>query len=235
MELIEIDGSYGEGGGQILRTAVAFSIILGRPVRVTKVRAGRNNPGLRPQHASVLKILGELCGGRLEGGEFGSTAIAFYPGVVEASSMKVDMGTAASITLVLQAVVPATSLSGSSLELELVGGTDVPWSPTFDYFANVVHKAFWDFGIRFEVTASRRGYYPRGGGRVKTVIEPCVSLKPVVLVARPSADVVRIRSRCGRLPVHVAVRQLDAASNFLEKSGIAVKERVHSEEQADSP
>src|SRR3989442_11958203 len=119
MELLEIDGSFGEGGGQILRTAVAFSIILGRPVRVTKVRAGRNNPGLRPQHASALKILREVCGGRLEGGEVGSTTVTFYPGVVEASSMKVDMGTAASITLVLQAVVPATSPSGTSLEADL--------------------------------------------------------------------------------------------------------------------
>ena len=109
MELLEIDGSYGEGGGQILRTAVAFSVILGRPVRVTKVRAGRNNPGLRPQHTSALKILRDVCSGRLEGGEVGSTTITFYPGVVEALSMKVDLGTAASITLVLQAVVPAAS------------------------------------------------------------------------------------------------------------------------------
>src|SRR2546422_3997 len=235
MELLEIDGSYGEGGGQILRTAIAFSIILGRPVRVIKVRAGRNNPGLRPQHASVLKILREVCGGRLEGGEVGSTAITFYPGVVEASSMKVDMGTAASITLVLQAVVPATSLSGSSLELELVGGTDVPWSPTFDYFANVVIPALKLIGIGCRAEASKRGYYPKGGGAVKATVEPCKQVAPLELAERGSNPPASVVSRCGRLPAHVAERQSQAAQSYLHGQGIEVESASASQVVSDSP
>src|SRR3989442_15228061 len=225
MELLEIDVSYGEGGGQILRTAVAFSIILGRPVRVIKVRAGRNNPGLRPQHASVLKILREVCGGRLEGGEVGSTPITFYPGVVEASSMKVDMGTAASITLVLQAVVPAASLSGSSLDLELVGGTDVPWSPTFDYFTNVVLPALKLIGVRCRAEASKRGYYPKGGGAVKASVEPCEEVAPLRHTQRganPPASV-GVGSRGGGLPAQAADRQSQAPQPHLRGEGIEVE------------
>jgi len=235
MELLEIDGSYGEGGGQILRTAVAFSIILGRPVRVTKVRAGRNNPGLRPQHASSLKILREVCGGRLEGGEVGSTAITFYPGVVEASSMKLDMGTAASITLVLQAVVPAASLSGSSLELELVGGTDVPWSPTFDYFASVVVPALKLTGVVCRAEASKRGYYPKGGGAVKATVEPCRRIAALELVARGSDPPASIVSRCGRLPAHVAERQSQAAQSHLRGQGIELEGASSLQVVSDSP
>src|SRR5712691_10723149 len=147
MEPLEIDGSYGEGGGQILRTAVAFSIILGMPIRVSRIREGRENPGLRQQHVSVLRILREVCDGRLEGADLGSSTITFSPGVVEAMSMKTDLRTAASITVVLQAVVPAASLSGSSLEIRLDGGTDVPWSPTLDYFAIVVVPALRLMGV----------------------------------------------------------------------------------------
>ena len=235
MELLEIDGSYGEGGGQILRTAVAFSIILGRPVRVTKVRAGRNNPGLRPQHASALKILRDVCSGRLEGGEVGSTTVTFHPGVVEASSMKVDLGTAASITLVLQAVVPAASLSGSSLDLELVGGTDVPWSPTFDYFANVVVHALELIGIRCRSEASKRGYYPKGGGVVMAYVEPCRQVAPLELAERGSNPPGSVVSRCGRLPAHVAERQSQAAQSYLHGQGIEVESASASQVVSDSP
>jgi len=235
MELLEIDGSHGEGGGQILRAAVAFSIILGRPVRVTKVRAGRSNPGLRPQHASALKILREVCGGRLEGGEVGSSAITFHPGVVEASTMKVDLATAASITLVLQAVVPASSLSGSSLDLELVGGTDVPWSPTFDYFASVVVPAFKMIGIGCRAEASKRGYYPKGGGAVKATVEPCRRVAPLELAERGSNPPASVVSRCGRLPAHVAERQAQAAQSYLRGQGIEVESATASQVVSDSP
>src|SRR5713226_766894 len=235
MELIEIDGSYGEGGGQILRTAVAFSIILGRPVRVTKVRAGRNNPGLRPQHASVLKILRDVCSGSLEGGEVGSTTITFYPGVVEALSMKVDLGTAASITLVLQAVVPAASLSGSSLDLELVGGTDVPWSPTFDYFASIVVPALKLMGVGCRAETSKRSYYPSGGGAVKAAVEPCKEVAPLKLAERGSNPPASIASRCGRLPTHVAERQSQAARSYLHGQGIEVGGASASPAVSDSP
>lgn len=235
MERVEVDGSYGEGGGQVLRTAATFSVILGRPIRVTGIRSGRKVPGLRRQHASALEILRVISGGRLEGAEVGSTEITFVPDEVKGGELKFDLGTAASITLVLQAVIPAAALSGASLGLELVGGTDVPWSPTYDYFTNVVREAFSRMGVRFSCKVLRRGYYPRGGGRVSVEVEPCGPVNPLSLAAPPPRPSANLVSRCGKLPRHVAQRQLDSAAYALEARGIALAGSTITEEESDSP
>lgn len=119
---MEVDGSFGEGGGQILRTAVCFSMVLGVPIHVTDIRAGRKIPGLRPQHSATIKILGEICSAEVKGAEVGSTELRFSPGEVETARGSFNLGTAASIPLVLQAVIPAVSLMGRSYDVELVGG-----------------------------------------------------------------------------------------------------------------
>ncbi|MDA4125701.1 MAG: RNA 3'-terminal phosphate cyclase [Thaumarchaeota archaeon] len=235
MEFLEVDGSQGEGGGQILRTALAFSGIQSRPVRVTKIRAGRPTPGLKRQHVSAIEVLAKVFEAEIVGAMEGSSEVRFVPGPPRSGSLSFDMGTAASITLLLQAVVPAVALAGSSLSIELIGGTDVPWSPTFDYFREVVRMAFGAIGVKFEVSAIRRGYYPRGGGRVKASVEPCVSLVPLDLLDRPSLSDVRIRSRCGVLPRHVAERQLSAATTVLSKSGFRIGGGEITTEQTDSP
>ncbi|MDV3243747.1 MAG: RNA 3'-terminal phosphate cyclase [Nitrososphaerales archaeon] len=230
-----MDGSYGEGGGQILRTAVAFSIALQRPIRVTNIRAGREVPGLRQQHASALEILRDVSRARLEGCHVGSTEIAFVPGTGGGGRLSFDMKTAASITLVLQAVVPAVALSRRELVLDLVGGTDVPWSPTFDYCVTVLRRGFAMIGIKFDAKASTRGYYPRGGGRVNVVVEACEEPKPLSLVdpgAKPKATVL---SRCGSLPEHVARRQLESSVATLSSRGVAVGETISSLERSSSP
>lgn len=235
MEFIEVDGSQGEGGGQILRTAVAFSAIQRRPVRVDKIRAGRDVPGLKRQHVSALEVLARVFGGDLTGAREGSSTISFVPGTPRLRTLSVDMGTAASITLVLQAVVPAIAVSHSSLTLDIKGGTDVPWSPTLDYFQRVVRAAYRSVGIRFELTAERRGYYPRGGGRATAVVEPCDAPAPLDLTARQEVPGVILLSRCGRLPKHVAERQLSSASRIIHASGLRVLGNEVSEEEADSP
>jgi RNA 3'-phosphate cyclase len=235
VERVEIDGSYGEGGGQILRTAAAFSVISGRPIRVTKIRSGREVPGLRQQHLSALEILRQVSGGSLEGARVGSTEIAFAPGTVKGGKLSFDLRTAASITLVLQAVIPAAALSGIPLSLALVGGTDVPWSPTFDYFATVVKAAYARIGIRFSSVASRRGYYPRGGGRVSVEIEPCGAVVPLSMLSPPTTRSAFLVSRCGHLPRHVAERQLASAVTTLRAKGIEVAESSIVQEDSDSP
>ncbi len=235
MDLIEVDGSRGEGGGQILRSAVAFAVIQGRGVRVSGIRAGREVPGLKRQHISALQVLNRVFGGELTGATEGSSAITFVPGSERSQEVSVDMGTAASVTLVLQAVVPAVALTRSRLRLQLVGGTDVPWSPTFDYFDRVVREAYLKVGIRFQLGASRRGYYPRGGGRVEATIEPCDSLSSLDLSSTMEMPGVELISRCASLPRHVAERQLSSSVGELEKSGLKVVDAKLAQEEADSP
>ena len=234
MDYVEVDGSRGEGGGQMLRSAVAFSAIKRTPVRVVKIRAGREVPGLRRQHLSVLRVLAEVFGGELKRAAEGSQEVEFVPGAPRLDATSADMGTAASITLVLQAVVPAVGLSGSHLRLKLVGGTDVPWSPTFDYFSKVAKAGYEALGLGFEVEASRRGYYPRGGGSVTASIVPSGGVIPLDLVSRPPVETARVTSQCGALPRAVAQRQADSAAEVLRGAGIDVQSEV-SVGDADSP
>jgi RNA 3'-phosphate cyclase len=235
MEFVEVDGSQGEGGGQIIRTAVAFAAIMRKPVRVVKVRAGRGVPGLKRQHVSALRVLSHVFGGEMSGVKEGSSTVTFVPGTPQNGTVSVDMGTAASITLVLQAVIPAVAITGTRLSLDLVGGTDVPWSPTLDYFRRVVREAYASWGVKFDLASERRGYYPRGGGKVSVIIEPSKNLIPIDLVEKQNITGVMLASRCGRLPRHVADRQLASAAELLESSGIQVLETEVSEELSDSP
>jgi RNA 3'-phosphate cyclase len=233
LDYLEIDGSFGEGGGQTIRIATSLAVILERSIRVTKVRAGRRIPGLRPQHVATLKILSEICGGTLEGCKIGSTEFTFVPGKVESRSMAVDTGTAASVTLVLQAIVPAISLSGASLDLELTGGTDVPWSPTCDYFSGVVSTALHRLGIAFDLKVSRRGYYPSGGGKVNVHIDPCRRVQPVDYGARKEDPPISVVSRAGLLPERVAEKLLSSAVSQLERKNLRPgKQEVHMEESS---
>ncbi len=237
---VEVDGSFGEGGWQILRTAVCFSMVLGVPIHVTKIRAGRRIPGMRPQHSATIRILGEICSAQVKGAEVGSTELTFSPGGVRGAGGSFDLGTAASIPLVLQAVIPAVSLMGSSYDMDLVGGTDVPWSPTSDYLGTLVAPAMERIGIRFSFTVERRGYYPNGGGRASVHIDACQRVEPLRLASKRTegdgeAVAVSLVSRCGRLPVSVAERQARAAVTLLRQCGVEVAKSAVSLEQSVSP
>ncbi len=234
MEYLKIDGAMGEGGGQVLRLATTFSVIQQRPIKVFNIRAGRRTPGLMRQHVSTLQVLAKVFGADLGGATEGSSEVSFAPGKPGLRELSIDMGTAASITLVLQAVVPAAALSRASLSLELRGGTDVPWSPTFDYFETVVREAFKAVGMTFEASAARRGYYPKGGGRVTASVESCDSLKPLNPTGAAGGEV-SVVSRCARLPSHVAERQLAAAVSVLEEAGFRPERTKVTSEDAESP
>jgi len=170
-DIVEIDGSYGEGGGQLLRTAVALSAITQRPVKIKAIRAGRPNPGLQAQHLKGVEAVASLCDAKLHGARMGSTELTFVPGKISPRSLKVDIGTAGAISLVLQALTLAAAKVDGTTTIELTGGTHVSWSPPVDYFKDVFCKHLKSIGIEVDIELLRYGFYPKGGGRVRADIK----------------------------------------------------------------
>jgi RNA 3'-terminal phosphate cyclase (ATP) len=235
MAPVRIDGSQGEGGGQILRTAVSLSAITGIPIEVTNIRAKRSNPGLRPQHTTGIKIIADLFNATVENLQVGAEWVRFAPSDrFEGGSVKVDVGTAGSIPMILMAVVPAVSLSNNSVEIQITGGTDVRASPTIDYVRHVVAASYRNIGLKFSVDVIRRGYYPKGGGIVKTTIEPCKEPGTMELLSTRDVEP-EIASVCGQLPRHVAERQISSAMIALDKKGIRCRNYSASIEMSASP
>lgn len=217
--MIEIDGSYGEGGGQIVRTACSLAALTGKPCRIFNIRRARTQPGLRLQHVLGLKALAELCGGSLQGGTVGSGDIGFHPGKISARDLTVKIGTAASVTLILQALLPAALALSRPLTVGCEGGaTDTPFAPTFDYFRFVFLALLKRMGGDVTVTLDRRGYYPRGGALVSIVTEAS-RLSPITLTERGSLRRICLRSRAARVLENrrVAERQIEGALNVLGK------------------
>lgn len=170
--MLEIDGSIGEGGGQVLRTALSLSCVLCKPVHISNIRAGRAKPGLAAQHLTACHLLSEICGAKMEGASLGSTSLAFSPGKISGGDYKFDIGTAGSCTLLLQAALPVLTHAGHPSSLEVKGGTHVSHSPTFEYFSEVFLPAARKFGVLAQATMQRAGFYPKGGGKVELAVEP---------------------------------------------------------------
>jgi RNA 3'-terminal phosphate cyclase (ATP) len=234
-DLVKIDGSHGEGGGQILRTAISLSAISGKPIEVTNIRASRTNPGLRPQHLAGIKIIADLFHAKSENLKVGAEWIRFSPSdKFEGGSIKFDIGTAGSIPLILMTVVPAVSLSNNSLQIEVTGGTDVKASPTIDYIKHIVAKSYLSIGPKFSVDVLKRGYYPKGGGVVQCTIKPCKTPSTIELLATQYLEP-KIISVCSQLPVHVAKRQISSALIALEKKDIRCSNYTASIETSISP
>ncbi len=221
-EMIEIDGSYGEGGGQILRTSVSLSALTLKPVRITKIRAGRPKPGLKRQHMASIDLTAQLVNAKVRGLKEGSTEIEFIPSERASGRFRYDIGTAGSISLLLQAVLPPAILSGGTIRLELKGGTDVSWSPPIDYVQEVFLPIIRRMGPDVEIVMRRRGHYPKGGGLVSVGITPCDSISNVDLVEFGRLKGISGISHCVRLPSHIADRQAKAAERVLVKKGLPI-------------
>ncbi len=214
--MIEIDGSFGEGGGQVLRTSIALSALLARKVHITNIRAKRPNPGLRPQHVTAVEAVAAICDAETSGLQIGSANLLFSPKKARSGSFRFDVGTAGSISLVLQALMPASAFSSGGAEFEITGGTDVRWSPTIDYVRFVVLPTLSRIGYEAELKLIRRGHYPKGGGKVSIKIRQCRELSPLTLNERQEIGQIRGVSHCVKLPSHVAQRQAVAAQNVLK-------------------
>ncbi|MCF7860845.1 RNA 3'-terminal phosphate cyclase [Candidatus Woesearchaeota archaeon] len=165
--MIEIDGS--NGGGQILRTALSLSMVKNIPFRMINIRSKRPKPGLRPQHKSCIDILLNISKSRAFGNELGSTELEFIPGLITKRNFEWDIGTAGSIPLLLQSILPATIALGKQFSLTITGGTDVKFAPCIDYLKNVFIRTL---NIDTDLNVIRRGYYPKGDGQVKLTVRP---------------------------------------------------------------
>jgi len=228
MDALRIDGSHGEGGGQILRSALTLSAITQKPIQIENIRHNRKVPGLRPSHLSTIKLLGKICNAKIDGLAVGSTSITFTPGVIQDTKLNENVGTAGSISLILQAIIPAVSLAGKKLELSISGGTDVLWSPTANYTKFVLAEAYSRLGIKFEMNIKKRGYYPKGGGQVDVTVHPCNNLTPIHLSKRTSKNAKILCSFSGISQNEIAI-PIDSAKNTLEQNGFSIQSQITEE------
>ncbi len=215
--MIRIDGSYGEGGGQILRTAIALSCVTQRPVEVYNIRKNRPKPGLAMQHLKGIESAKLITDAEVEGLRLGSTRIVFKPRSLKGGRFKIDIGTAGSVTLILQTILLPSIYADKESYFEIRGGTDVKWSPSIDYIRFVTQRALKDLNADVEIELIARGYYPEGGGKIKVRVVPS-KLKGRTFESI-ECDLVRGISHCQNLPDHVAERQRRSALEYLRKEG----------------
>lgn len=231
--MIEIDGSHGEGGGQLLRMAVALSALTRTAVTVNRIRAGRPNPGLAAQHVTAIRAVAELASAEVEGLEVGSSQVAFRPGDLVGGNHSFDVGTAGSVTLVLQACLPVAFAAKASTHLRITGGTDVKWSPPLDYFARVFLPWVRRLGGQADLLSHRRGYYPRGGGEVEIAVQPTTAWSSVQLSDPGAVERVRGIAHVANLAEDIPKRMKNAALRRLHGvTDAKIEERVYPGEDA---
>lgn len=223
MASISINGSFGEGGGQILRTSLCLSLVTGKPFTITNIRARRDKPGLRPQHLTCVKAAQEISNAQVEGARIGSTKLRFFPEKIKAGSYKFDIGSAGSTTLVFQTLYLPLSLTGENSEITLSGGTHVPWSPCFHYLHHVFSPIVYLLGLSIKMELISWGFYPKGGGCMRALIEPVTEIRGIDLSFSFTPQGINALSASANLPAHVRERQLKRALERLETCGLRVE------------
>jgi RNA 3'-terminal phosphate cyclase (ATP) len=217
--MIEIDGSAGEGGGQILRTALALSMVTGKPFRIDKIRARRPKPGLMRQHLVCVQAAQEVCGAQVEGAALNSTVLTFAPGAVKAGEYRFAIGSAGSCTLVLQTVLPPLLLADAASTIELAGGTHNPMAPPFHFLERAFAPLVRRMGADVQLTLKRHGFYPAGGGEMRAVITPATQLKPLTLTERGARVEAYAEALAPGIARSVPARELEIVGAAMSWSG----------------
>ena len=213
--MILIDGSEGEGGGQILRSSLALSIHTQQPFRIEKIRANREKPGLMRQHLTAVKAAAEICSAEVDGAELGSRALTFRPGALKGGQYSFAIGTAGSCTLVLQTVLPALLTASAPSTVKISGGTHNRGSPPFDFLQRAFLPLLARMGATVAIDLTRYGFFPRGGGEICVQIEPVAKWSRLDLHERGARTNVFAESYIAAIPIHVAQRELEVVGRML--------------------
>jgi RNA 3'-terminal phosphate cyclase (ATP) len=223
--MLTIDGSIGEGGGQILRSALALSLCRQRAFRIVNIRARRSRPGLRPQHLAAVRAAAAVCDARVEGAAPNAQDLTFVPGRVSAGRYRFSIGTAGSTSLVLQTVLPALLTAQGASELLLEGGTHNPRAPTFECLAKAYLPLIEQMGPSVAIELERAGFEPAGGGRVRLRVEPACRLEPLHLDTRGDLKTLQAEVLLSKLPRHIAEREAAvlAAELDLDRAEIEIR------------
>jgi RNA 3'-terminal phosphate cyclase (ATP) len=223
-----IDGSHGEGGGQVLRTSLALSAITGRPFRMVNVRANRKPPGLKPQHLMAVRAAAQICAAGLEGDEVGSETLRFAPEAVRPGEYRFDIGTAGSTMLVLQTVLMPLLLADGDSSLTITGGTYNTHAPPFDFVRDTFLPVLRTMGAAVQIEQIRPGFYPRGGGEVRCEIAGRAKLQPLSLMQRGKIQSIDARAIVAGLDPQIGRREINSIR-------AAIRHPISSETVEESP
>ncbi|HUJ60939.1 MAG TPA: RNA 3'-terminal phosphate cyclase [Kofleriaceae bacterium] len=212
---VDIDGSRGEGGGQVLRTALALSIVTGRRLRMKRIRAGRKRPGLHRQHLACVEAAARLCGGATSALELGAQDLTFTPGSAWPSELAIDIGSAGSAMLVVQTILVPAIAAGKPVRATITGGTHNPLSPPFDFLDRVFLPRLRAMGGDVALALDRHGVIPDGGGQVTLEVRPGGALRPIEIVEGGAVVGSRAIAIVASLPRHIAERELAVARERL--------------------
>lgn len=221
--MIQIDGGRGEGGGQILRTSLALSCVLAQPFEIINIRAGREKPGLRPQHLSSLNAARRISNAEIEGNKIGSTSVSFKPDKVIPGTYVLEVGTAGSTLLVLHTVYLPLALAEDESRVKVEGGTHVSWSPPFEHAGSVWRPLLSGSGIDLKLSLLAAGYYPKGGGRIDVKIKGRSKIEPLRLIERGELKTMRITGAVSNLDEKIAIRLIRSVRHRARESGMPAK------------
>ena len=232
MDFLKINGGHGEGGGQIIRSAITLSCITKQPIHLENIRKNRKNEGLKAQHLTAIRILQKISKADVIGDKIGSTELKFIPGNVENLELIEDVKTAGSISLILQVLIPVVSISQKKLSLIIKGGTDVLWSPSMDYTQHVLKEAYSRMGIEFSVEIIKRGYYPKGNGEVKLEVYPS-KIKSLTLSKRETNNL-KLKCTFSKISIDVIKEKIEMIKEKISKANFNVEIEIKEEEAIDS-
>lgn len=210
--MIELDGATGEGGGQVLRTALTLSMITGEPFRITNIRANRPKPGLMRQHLAAVQAAAQICSANIGELSVGAQTLMFTPHKIKGGEYRLSIGTAGSCTLVLQTILPALLYADQASVVHVSGGTHNPMAPPAQFLQRAYGRVLRDMGAIVDIQLKRFGFYPAGGGEIAARIKPCPALRPLELMERGSRISAYAESFIAGVPNHVAKRELECVA-----------------------